>query len=543
MNKVISILSVICCIATIGFSQSQQATIKIEKTENGETTVIEKNIELSDGQDINSILQELGVLDELGNLREGQSFEINVKKIDGPNVDQDITIEYFDVPHFNFELESKAFLGVILSENNEGNGVIVKDVIEDTQAEKVGIQPGDIIVSLDGTNYNSVSELVDLIGSYSAGDPIDIEVLRNGEIMNIHVDLGEKKISPFEQRAFSFDEFNENFEFPEFEMDEGGTKIYEFHMDDEDGWEDGFYQQHESDTPREGFLGVSPSYDHSRVIEKGVLIGHISCNSAAEKMGLKEGDVVIKIFKTEINTFDELADIIGDLMEGDEIKLTIEREGKKIKMSGNLGARPIPNCYKGSDMFQGHDFMYPENKDMHREFFFKFDGSDEELQLEGLEQQLEEMMRALEENEEGFNSEQLERELEEMLTPMLEEFEIVTEEININITIQPITDLDIDMVNENAQIGLSNKDDLQFDFVNFFPNPNNGEFNLRFQLQENAPYNVFIYNQIGKTVFEDSRSIDGEYSNTINLNGLADGPYFLLISQGEKTYSRKIIKE
>ncbi|MEJ6795568.1 MAG: hypothetical protein QNK63_02555, partial [Flavobacteriales bacterium] len=52
------------------------------------------------------------------------------------DIDQEIKIEYFDMPEFDFELESKAFLGVMLTELPEKNGVLIQDVIEGSQAEK-----------------------------------------------------------------------------------------------------------------------------------------------------------------------------------------------------------------------------------------------------------------------------------------------------------------------------------------------------------------------------------------------------------------------
>ena len=81
MCRILSFITFMLCMYYITYGQNQQAIIKIEKSENGETTIIEKKIKLSTGQDINSILKELGVLDELGNLKEGQSFEINLNKL------------------------------------------------------------------------------------------------------------------------------------------------------------------------------------------------------------------------------------------------------------------------------------------------------------------------------------------------------------------------------------------------------------------------------------------------------------------------------
>ena len=83
MSRILSFITFMLFMYSITYGQNQQALIKIEKSENGGTTIIENKIKLSAGQEINSALKESGVLDELGNLKEGQSFEINLKELNG----------------------------------------------------------------------------------------------------------------------------------------------------------------------------------------------------------------------------------------------------------------------------------------------------------------------------------------------------------------------------------------------------------------------------------------------------------------------------
>ena len=140
---------------------------------------------------------------------------------------------------------------------------------------------------------------------------------------------------------------------------------------------------------------------------------------------------------------------------------------------------------------------------------------------------------------EDFNSE----EFEEMLTPLLDDFAIISEEINVSISIETISNEDLTQVNQNANEELRIEDDLQFDFINFFPNPSNGEFTLRFKLPNSNEFKILIYDQLGKTVYEEVRMGELEYNGSINLSSLENGSYFLQIIQTDKTYSRKIIKE
>ncbi|MFK7756250.1 MAG: PDZ domain-containing protein [Flavobacteriales bacterium] len=532
MFKIYSLLSVLISIATLSYAQTQEATIKIEKSENGETVIVQKKIELTDGQDINSILQELGVLDELGNLKEGQSFEINVKKKDGINTDEDIRIEYFDVPELNFGFESKAYLGVMLSNNDEGEGVLIGEVIEDTQAAKAGLNSGDIILSMNGERYDSVDELVSAIGAMNPQDNIVIDFLRGDEILTKSIELGEKKVTPFEQRNFRF-------QFPEQNMTQDFGRLFEFHLDEE-GNTIGAPEM-EGDA---GFLGVSPGFRCTDE-DEGVLIGSVTEGSAAEAMGIQSGDFILGINKAEVNTFDELSTIIRNLKKGDEVKITLNRDGKKLKMKGNLGGRPIMNSFHGMDMFEGLPGENPSfGEPGEREFFFRYDGDENSIPLEGMNEQLEEMMRELESMGDDFDTQEFELQLQEMLTPLLEDMEMTTsEEININITVESISPQDMEFINREASVKLSMEDDLDMQYISFFPNPTSGEFNLKFTLSSEEPYKVLVYNQLGKTVFEDNRNVSGEYDGSIDLSLLSSGPYYLIISQGDSTYNRKIIKE
>lgn len=532
MFKIYSFLSVLLSVATLSYAQTQEATIKIEKSENGETVIVQKKIEISDGQDINSILQELGVLDELGNLKEGQSFEINVKKKDGINADEDIRIEYFDIPELNFGFESRAYLGVMLAETNEGDGILISDVIEDTQASRAGLQSGDVILSMNGVTYNTVQELVSTIGDMKPNDNIALQIIRNDELITKSIQLGEKKITPFEQRNF-------NFEFPDQDADQNFGRLFEFHLD-----EDGNALESMELEDETGFLGVSPGFRCTDQ-DKGVLIGSVTAGSTAETMGIQSGDFILSINKTEVNTFEDLSYIIRNLKKGDQVKVEINRDGEKMKMKGELGGRSLINRFNGMDMFQG----FPGEDSFNgmpgeREFFFRYDGDENSIPLEGLEQQLEEMMRELETMGEDFDTEQFELQLQEMLTPLLEDMEMTTtEEINLSITVESISEEDMEAVNDAAAIKLSMDDDLEMQFISFFPNPTSGEFNLKFDLASDEAYKVLVYNQLGKTVFEDIRNTSGEYNGSIDLSKLATGPYYLIISQGDSIYNRKIIKE
>ncbi len=96
----------------------------------------------------------------------------------------------------------KAHLGVTVNRNyNEmyaqyygwPMGVYIDDVTPGSCAEKAGIEAGDIITTIDGTEVQSFDELRAVIRRHRAGDSVDIEIYRADEARTVTVVLDEEK--------------------------------------------------------------------------------------------------------------------------------------------------------------------------------------------------------------------------------------------------------------------------------------------------------------------------------------------------------------
>ena len=62
-------------------------------------------------------------------------------------------------------------------------------------AERAGLQSGDRIVSIDGTEIASKDDLGTLMQKHAAGDTLNITIARNGQMQTVSVTLGEKNAS------------------------------------------------------------------------------------------------------------------------------------------------------------------------------------------------------------------------------------------------------------------------------------------------------------------------------------------------------------
>ena len=74
-------------------------------------------------------------------------------------------------------------------------GVYVVEVVKGGPAEKAGLQAGDRIVSVDGTEIASKDDLSTLMQKHAAGDTLSITIARDGQMQTVNVTLGEKTAS------------------------------------------------------------------------------------------------------------------------------------------------------------------------------------------------------------------------------------------------------------------------------------------------------------------------------------------------------------
>lgn len=72
------------------------------------------------------------------------------------------------------------------------NGVIVSTVTPNGGAAKAGIQPGDVIVSIDGRNIKDGDDLVNDISSRHVGSNVKLGYLRNGKQDTANVAIGDR---------------------------------------------------------------------------------------------------------------------------------------------------------------------------------------------------------------------------------------------------------------------------------------------------------------------------------------------------------------
>ncbi|MGH8279032.1 MAG: DegQ family serine endoprotease [Gammaproteobacteria bacterium] len=75
----------------------------------------------------------------------------------------------------------------------EPQGAIVMQVVKGSAAEKAGIKPNDVIVSVNGSPVTSSADVSNDIGLLRVGTPVTLGIIRNGERMTIHAAIGKSQ--------------------------------------------------------------------------------------------------------------------------------------------------------------------------------------------------------------------------------------------------------------------------------------------------------------------------------------------------------------
>jgi predicted metalloprotease with PDZ domain len=104
-------------------------------------------------------------------------------------------------------------LGVKVADLNEGlapyfgveagGGVLVLDVVEESAARKMGIEAGDVIVTVQGEKIGSTEDLTEAVAEFETGEKMDIGVVRTKKELTLHGEAGENLADHY-IKAFRF---------------------------------------------------------------------------------------------------------------------------------------------------------------------------------------------------------------------------------------------------------------------------------------------------------------------------------------------------
>jgi len=258
-------------------------------------------------------------------------------------------------------------------------GVIVNGVVEDSPAEKSGIQEDDIIIAIGGSKVYDQDDLIDMVGDTEPGDEVVVTVMRD--------DQKKEFTAIIEKWREDDDRF--------FLKDAPGSRAFSFYFSDDD----------------RPYIGVT-LIEVSRKLavnlgadRHGVLINEVEEDSPAEKAGLQAGDLVVTVDGEDVFDAGDVQELIRDHEANEIARLEIIRDKKPQTVEVTVDVRD-DSYYSGSPYILNvpdlphFDFRAPKMKGLHRSLDFDFGGFDsEEFQeeMEELKEELREMQIELKE--------------------------------------------------------------------------------------------------------------------------------------------------
>jgi len=113
------------------------------------------------------------------------------------------------------------------------------------------------------------------------------------------------------------------------------------------------------------FLGVTTeatNEDDDKKSSEGAIITNVTEGSAAEKAGLKEGDIITKINDKKVEGPESLSEVVTSFKPKDEVTVYYKRDGKekssKAVLGESKGSAPMAYSFSGSDGV-GRSFTMP----------------------------------------------------------------------------------------------------------------------------------------------------------------------------------------
>ncbi|MFG0252851.1 MAG: PDZ domain-containing protein [Phycisphaerales bacterium JB038] len=82
-----------------------------------------------------------------------------------------------------------ASLGVVVNDREVNDGVVIKDVQPGSGAAEAGLEPGDIIISLNNERVASIRDLTRALGMLDVGNRVRLRLRRDGDYLSRYVEL------------------------------------------------------------------------------------------------------------------------------------------------------------------------------------------------------------------------------------------------------------------------------------------------------------------------------------------------------------------
>jgi membrane-associated protease RseP (regulator of RpoE activity) len=235
------------------------------------------------------------------------------------------------------------WLGVLLSDE-EGEGVVVTGVKEESPAEKAGLKEGDRILELDGTKIERSRDIRRAMRDLEPGDTVQFRIRRKTLEKTLTATVGKPP-----ERSFL-----------------GMGPLW-----------------HEDLAPGMALrmMGMARNYLGVRVQSmtedlrayfkaprgRGLLVSRVEEDTPAAKAGLRAGDVIIAVGGKGISERSDIAQALSDHEPGDRVAVKIVRDGSEKTVEVEIAERPGPRRHGAIFLPEGEEIDLDREIDLDKE--------------------------------------------------------------------------------------------------------------------------------------------------------------------------------
>nr|WP_245995148.1 DegQ family serine endoprotease [Inmirania thermothiophila] len=145
-----------------------------------------------------------------------------------------------------------------------GEGAVIAQVVPGSPAEKAGLQPGDVVVEINGRRVRNSADLRNAIGLLRVGERVRLEIVRDGRRRTVEAEIAEPEIARVDGGRIH----------PRLE----GTVLSE----------------------------IEPGSEAARQGLEGVVIAEVEPGSPAARAGLRPGDVIVSANRRRVTSLEAL---------------------------------------------------------------------------------------------------------------------------------------------------------------------------------------------------------------------------------------------
>ena len=173
----------------------------------------------------------------------------------------------------------------------EQEGVLVNEVFEKDPAAAAGIKPGDVITRIEGSVIDSPNRLSRIVAGLLPGSNAKVELVRNQQRMVVEVALTERR----DQATVA-------------SLPQSRTES-KLGLDVQD-------------------LTAALAEKFKLRESRGVLVTKVEAGSLAQSEGLREGDLIKEVNRTDVGSVGDFTSAVAKVRRGDTVLLRVLRESR-----------------------------------------------------------------------------------------------------------------------------------------------------------------------------------------------------------------------